>query len=403
MKKHGLLLERHTGRRRPREHDGQVIAIRSNIRWCSDALEFTCWNGEVVRVAFALDCHDREVIAWVATTAGISGEMIRDMMVHCVERRFGSDPRAASGAVAVGQRLDLRRPQDHRDRPGAQPRALLHARSKARRATAWPRPSSKPSSATMSASARSPMPLPRSPSSKAGWRTTTPFTLTPGWATAHPASTSLPNPNPLRVRSDRVNSMMFLKTLVRNAVRRCGYHIQKYPITRFSPVSVFDLSIQLLMAVRGQRLNFIQVGANDGKSGDPLHRYILNYPWHGILVEPQPDIFAKLRENYAAIANRLIFENIAIATGLSTIAMYKNPSGHPNSEAAFLVSTSPQVAARSFRLRAKDLERFFVPCATLDELVRKHSMSNIDVLQIDAEGGDFDVLKTLRLYPKPVL
>jgi transposase InsO family protein len=90
MKKHGLLLERHTGRRRPREHDGQVATIRSNCRWCSDALEFTCWNGEVVRAAFALDCHDREAISWVATTAGISGEMIRDMMVRSVERRFGT-------------------------------------------------------------------------------------------------------------------------------------------------------------------------------------------------------------------------------------------------------------------------------------------------------------------------
>jgi transposase InsO family protein len=90
MKKHGLLLARHTGRRRPREHDGQVATLHSNIRWCSDGLEFTCWNGEVVRVAFALDCHDREVIGWVATTAGISGEMIRDMMVHCVEQRFAA-------------------------------------------------------------------------------------------------------------------------------------------------------------------------------------------------------------------------------------------------------------------------------------------------------------------------
>jgi putative transposase len=41
MKKHGLLLARHTGRRRPREHDGQVATLRSNIRWCSDGLEFT--------------------------------------------------------------------------------------------------------------------------------------------------------------------------------------------------------------------------------------------------------------------------------------------------------------------------------------------------------------------------
>ncbi len=92
MKKHGLLLARYTGRRRPREHDGQVATIRSNVRWCSDALEFTCWNGEIVRVAFALDCHDREVIAWTATTAGISGEMIRDMMLSCVERRFATVP-----------------------------------------------------------------------------------------------------------------------------------------------------------------------------------------------------------------------------------------------------------------------------------------------------------------------
>jgi putative transposase len=90
MKRHGLLLVRHTGRRGPREHDGQVATLRSNIRWCSDGLEFTCWNGEVVRVAFALDCHDREIIGWGATTAGISGEMIRDMMVHCVEQRFGT-------------------------------------------------------------------------------------------------------------------------------------------------------------------------------------------------------------------------------------------------------------------------------------------------------------------------
>jgi putative transposase len=90
MRKHGLLLERHTGRRRPREHDGQVATIRSNVRWCSDGLEFTCWNGEIVRIAFALDCHDREIIGWIATTAGVSGEMIRDMMVQCVEKRFGA-------------------------------------------------------------------------------------------------------------------------------------------------------------------------------------------------------------------------------------------------------------------------------------------------------------------------
>jgi putative transposase len=58
------------------------------MRWCSGVLEFTCWNGDL-SVLFALDGHDREVVSWVATTAGISGEMVMDMMVQCVEQRFG--------------------------------------------------------------------------------------------------------------------------------------------------------------------------------------------------------------------------------------------------------------------------------------------------------------------------
>jgi putative transposase len=37
-----------------------------------------------------MDCHDREVIAWAATMAGISNELIRDLMIACVEQRFGA-------------------------------------------------------------------------------------------------------------------------------------------------------------------------------------------------------------------------------------------------------------------------------------------------------------------------
>src|SRR6476469_2825444 len=50
------------------------------------------------------------------------------------------------------------------------------------------------------------MPQPHSLASIAGWRTTTLFTRTPGWAIAHRENTSMLNPNPPRVRSDRVNS-----------------------------------------------------------------------------------------------------------------------------------------------------------------------------------------------------
>lgn len=90
MKRDSLLLQRHTGGRPVRTHEGRVIAAASNQRWSSDGLEIGCWNGEAVRVAFAIDTHDREVIAWVASTGGITGQIVRDLMLTCVEARFGS-------------------------------------------------------------------------------------------------------------------------------------------------------------------------------------------------------------------------------------------------------------------------------------------------------------------------
>ncbi|WP_093041612.1 IS3 family transposase, partial [Rhizobium tibeticum] len=91
MANHDMILEKHTAVRKGRLHDGKVMVMRSNLRWCSDGLEFTCWNGEVVRLAFIIDAFDREIISWAAVAnAGISGSDVRDMMLEAVEKRFGA-------------------------------------------------------------------------------------------------------------------------------------------------------------------------------------------------------------------------------------------------------------------------------------------------------------------------
>ncbi len=63
MAKGRLLLQPHVGHRPVRAHEGRVIAMASNQRWSSDGLEINCWNGEVVRLVFAIDTCDREIIA----------------------------------------------------------------------------------------------------------------------------------------------------------------------------------------------------------------------------------------------------------------------------------------------------------------------------------------------------
>jgi len=52
--------------------------------------EIPCWNKDVVRVAFSLDCCDREIMSFVATTGWINAEMIRDLMTQTMEYRFGN-------------------------------------------------------------------------------------------------------------------------------------------------------------------------------------------------------------------------------------------------------------------------------------------------------------------------
>lgn len=91
MGNNAMLLERHTAVRRGRIHDGKVMVMRSNLRWCSDGLEFTWWNGDVIRLAFIIDAFDREIIAWTAVAnAGISGSDVRDVMLEAVEKRFAA-------------------------------------------------------------------------------------------------------------------------------------------------------------------------------------------------------------------------------------------------------------------------------------------------------------------------
>ncbi len=117
MRAHGLLMQRRAAPVRPqRRHDGKVAVERSNQRWCSDGFEFRCDNGEPLRVTFALDCCDREAMSWAATTAGHSGDIVRDVMPgsggrgrRSVRRRRARADRASSRcARRCGERVRCR-------------------------------------------------------------------------------------------------------------------------------------------------------------------------------------------------------------------------------------------------------------------------------------------------------
>jgi putative transposase len=89
MQLHGLMLAPRVHRRHGRPHRGQIQQPASNQRWCSDVFLIPCWSGEVVSVAFAIDCHDREVPAYIASPRPLTGADIRSLMDRTLWARFG--------------------------------------------------------------------------------------------------------------------------------------------------------------------------------------------------------------------------------------------------------------------------------------------------------------------------
>ena len=88
-----------------------------------------------------IDAHDREVIAWRAVAGGgISGSVVRDMMLEAVEARFGD-----SRTPAPIERLsDNGSPYTARRRAASQPSSTRRPASRwwpAPRATASAKPS----------------------------------------------------------------------------------------------------------------------------------------------------------------------------------------------------------------------------------------------------------------------
>ena len=88
MKNNNLLLQKPMHRPK-KAHDGKVQTLSSNTRWCSDSVSIQCGNGDKVHVAFSIDSCDREVMRYIASTIGIDGQAIRDLMLETVEYRLG--------------------------------------------------------------------------------------------------------------------------------------------------------------------------------------------------------------------------------------------------------------------------------------------------------------------------
>lgn len=196
-----------------------------------------------------------------------------------------------------------------------------------------------------------------------------------------------------------------MKDLLKTSLAALGYRVQG---TRYCPrqlldpgclrVIEFDDVVCRHMFETGPELTFIQVGAFDGITGDPLRKYIDKCGWKGVLVEPQARAVEKLLELYRD-NKRIVILQAALdgepgSRSFFTVESQSAPSwarGLASFHSETIVKHSDLIPGLETMIREDTVE-----CITFDKVLSCLPHEQIDLLQIDAEGAD---ARILSLFP----
>jgi len=193
-------------------------------------------------------------------------------------------------------------------------------------------------------------------------------------------------------------------------VQRLAGRLSKWGYRAFQPPMLDMVVATQAAALHGRKLAVVQVGANDGVTGDPVHDLIFAYAERALLIEPQAQLLDQLRSNYSGFTGDLRIINQAI-TGdgdhlmLHTLredlrALYEARVGrHPSAIASFDSAYVLEKVRERLDLSEVEAQAALVatrvPASRLDNLLIEHGFTHVDLLQVDCEGYDWHVLETL--------
>ena len=201
--------------------------------------------------------------------------------------------------------------------------------------------------------------------------------------------------------------MLNIRHKIQTVANAFGYKISKvYPAREFPLIDILALVMQHRMQ-HSSDLFFVQIGAHDGQSADPIHQLVKQHHWRGLLVEPQPSAFQKLTTAYQQ-ETQLQFENAAIASEDGTATLYRVREAGTHLPFWYYQIASldrDRVVDVLERWKADEknvplpaavtdlIEELPIPSLSVKTLLSKHNVDHIDLLVIDTMGFDFEILK----------
>ncbi len=150
---------------------------------------------------------------------------------------------------------------------------------------------------------------------------------------------------------------------------------------------------------------FVEIGSNDGSKHDHLKHLIRGHPWRGVMVEPVPFVFERLRANYGEL-DRVALEQVAIADSEGALPFFHLAEASAAEQETLpdyydaLGSFSREVVAGHVDAIPDIEERIIeitVPAIRFETLLGRQGDPGVDLLLIDVEGYDWELLQSIDL------
>ena len=171
------------------------------------------------------------------------------------------------------------------------------------------------------------------------------------------------------------------------------------PIITREPSLAVRSSLPFVVAhelLKNPRLTFLQIGAFDGVGEDDLRELVVAHKLRGVLVEPQPAAFARLQQTYRHQPQVTLLQ-AAIAEQEGVRELYCK-RGEASMAASF-----DRNHLRKHGIPDREIIPQQVPCHTVESAIRAAGMKQADLIQIDAEGYDWPIIRSIdfaRLRPR---
>ena len=180
-----------------------------------------------------------------------------------------------------------------------------------------------------------------------------------------------------------------VKRILRSLTYRVGYQ-------NLDPLS-FLLYSRLH---RVDTFHIVQIGANDGKTNDPLHAFMArnHAKIRALLLEPLGDYYAELAATYQQYPNVKVLK-LAIHSTATSMVLHRVDRSRLSSLPAYArgVASFDARHHEKSNLPADSMTEETVDCVTMEALIATHGLTRIDCLCIDTEGYDAEILRAPAL------